>query len=705
MFADVVAAVAVAVSGAGIAVALVSLIYAGPLIDGRPSATASVLLATGIGVVYLALRSQIVPLAAIAQDAPAVVLVALLASLISTNPDLVVDGGSADWVVAFLAGATLLSGTLMWLLGRFGLGEAVRYLPTIVVNAFVAGTGWLLAKGGFEVMVGRGLGVEDLGSLFDGATASRWLPGLVLGLVVFGFGASKRVPDAVTSGAVVVAAIGFYAIVAATSSVAAVEADGWLVGPFEGVARPTIVTPATLAAFPAAEISGNAGQVLSLVVITLVALLLNLSALETTRRRRVDTSHELRQAGLVNLVISPLGSIPVFHALGDTLLAEQMGVRRRSVLAASGLGLIVFGVVGAGVVGFVPVFVAGGLLVAVGVNLLAGWIRFISAPIGWSERALSALVLGTIMVVGILEGVVFGLILACALFVFRYSRVDPIRRSSDLNVSRSRIDRSPGQVAALLDAADDVQVIELQGFLFFGSTTKLADRVRSIVLAADRNTRTVIFDLRFVTGVEPGTANVIRALFDDLSDAGAEQIVSWSEGWQVPAFVGSTEVRTTSDLDDALAMVEEEVLARAAAAGSGHVGDAVIDRPWLDRFEAVDAAPGTVVIAEGDTADTMLFLLSGACNVIATSVAGERHRVRQFVGPSWVGEIWFLRATPRNADVVASTDVRYAVVERAGFDLIKQQEPAVAADILLDIATTAADRTATVTEALTRSLD
>lgn len=707
MVSDLVAMAALVVSGAGLAVALVALVYAGPLIDGRPRATASILVAAGLGAVWLALRSRIVPLVAVPQDAPAVVLVAMVASALGRNPELGV--GSADWVMVLLALATLLSGILMWVLGRFGLGEAVRYLPTIVVNAFVAGTGWLLAKGGFDVMLRSNLGLDDLGRLVEASDVGRWLPGALLALVVVGSGETRRLPEATTSAVVVLSAIIFYLVVVATSSVGSIEDGGWLVGPFDQVARPAVVSPDMLRDFPLAEIMGSRGDALTLLVITVVALLLNLSALESTRGQRVDTSHELRQAGIANMALSPAGTIPIFHALGDSLLAEQLGVRRRVTTAGAGLVLVAFGLVGASAVGYIPVFIAGGLLIAVGVKLLIGWLRFLLGPIGWIDRMLTAAILIIIATVGILEGVVIGLVLACALFVFRYSRVDPIRRHSDLSVTRSRLERTQEQAGTLLAAAEEANVFELQGFLFFGSTTRLVDTVLASTLEAEGTTTTVVFDLRFVTGVEPGTAAVMATLFDELDAAGVDVMISGPDPSKIVAFAGNAEHPTYPKLESAVAAAEDLVLSRSVASTTGTHHDNGIDqpgeRPWLDSFLQSDHEPGALLIAQGDPGDTMLFLLSGTCNAYSNSISGERHRVRQFTAPSWIGEIGFLRATPRSADIVAETAVTTAVIDRAGFSRLRAEDPALAADLLNDIATVAADRTASLTEALTRSLD
>ena len=46
---------------------------------------------------------------------------------------------------------TLLTGITFLVLGTFRLGNLVRFVPYPVVGGFLAGTGWLLLKGGIGV--------------------------------------------------------------------------------------------------------------------------------------------------------------------------------------------------------------------------------------------------------------------------------------------------------------------------------------------------------------------------------------------------------------------------------------------------------------------------------------------------------------------------------------------------------------------------
>ena len=57
-------------------------------------------------------------------------------------------------VVAATLVVTVLCGVVFLVLGTFRLGNLVRFVPYPVVGGFLAGTGWLLFKGGIYVASG-----------------------------------------------------------------------------------------------------------------------------------------------------------------------------------------------------------------------------------------------------------------------------------------------------------------------------------------------------------------------------------------------------------------------------------------------------------------------------------------------------------------------------------------------------------------------
>src|SRR5438552_4974188 len=113
------------------------------------------------------------------QDAAAAVL-ALLAFRTALDTH-----GSPDraflTVVAATLVVTVLTGITFLVIGAFKLGNLIRLVPYPVVGGFLAGTGWLLVKGGIQVATGIPPTVSSFHFLTGGFELLRWVPAVVFG--------------------------------------------------------------------------------------------------------------------------------------------------------------------------------------------------------------------------------------------------------------------------------------------------------------------------------------------------------------------------------------------------------------------------------------------------------------------------------------------------------------------------------------------
>ncbi|NNE94395.1 MAG: hypothetical protein HKN24_00005, partial [Acidimicrobiales bacterium] len=206
---ELVAALAFVVTAVAAGVSTAAFVFTGSLSEGLPRTVGAFVLAEAVLFVYVGWRSQFVPVTAYLQETPAVVIVAVGSALITRDSPQPI----ADFLIV-MALTTLTTGVVMWAVGRFALGNMVRYVPSTVVSAFVGGSGWLITKGSFEVMLDQRLSWTVVDNLFDGGVLLKWLPGLLLGVVILLLSISDRVAPLITS-ATVVASVGlFYAAVA-----------------------------------------------------------------------------------------------------------------------------------------------------------------------------------------------------------------------------------------------------------------------------------------------------------------------------------------------------------------------------------------------------------------------------------------------------------------------------------------------------------
>ncbi|MGH2578516.1 MAG: SulP family inorganic anion transporter, partial [Actinomycetota bacterium] len=360
----------------------------------------------------------------------------------------------------------------------FRAGNLVRFVPYPVVGGFLAGTGWLLFKGGIFVAGGVDLHVRTAELLVSPVTLKRWVPALAFGVILYvAVRLVKRplvIPIVLGIG-LVVFAVG---MLVTGSSIEAAKHGRWLLGPFEST---RLWQPWTLRALTGADWSAVLGQwagIATAVFVATIAILFNVSGTEVVLHRDLETNRELRDAGVLNVISGALGGIPGYHALSLTALAERMSVSAKVaglIAAAVPLAAVVFG---ASVIELIPRMIVGGVLVFLGLAFLVEWVwdkRKVLPPF---EYAVVLVILAVIIGRVYLPGVVVGLVLAVVLFAVSYGRIELVREVAFGETYHSNVDRPPADRALLRTMGDRVQILRVNGFLFFGSANGLLERIR-----------------------------------------------------------------------------------------------------------------------------------------------------------------------------------------------------------------------------------
>lgn len=691
VLAEVLAILSLLVSAAGLTISLAALTFSGPLADGLPRGTTVFLLGAGITTALVALRGSVPGAISPVQDGPTIVLVAVVARLAAESG----ANFTADQIIVVTGLASLITGLLMAALGSFSLGGIVRFIPAVVINAFVAGTGCLLFLGGLSVMTDSGGHGLSPASLFTPEQIKFWLPGVALGLAAYLVSGRPGAPKAAVPGLIIMATVVFYIVTLAASSIQAVEEASWLIGPFTDPPSPSLITPSEVADVAWSDIIAQLPGLAAVAAVATLALMLNVSGLESVTNHRADLNDELKVTGTANILQSVLGAAPSFHAIGFTALANRMGATSKRVSVAVGGLLVLFGLLGTAIVGYTPRFVVGALLVAVGVGLIMDWVGEMRRAPGITDTVLSLIIIGCIVGVGVLEGIVLGVVIACGVFIVRYSRVDPVRRWRTGATARSQVDRSVAETEALVAGGDRLRVAELQGFLFFGSVTGMTDRIMD---ECRPPVEQVVFDFRHVTGIDGSALSLLHRLIDDLTEQGVT--VRLASAPQAAVAQGLTNHPT---LDEALAEVEQLIL-------TDHSNETTTENAVPDEllavFERRTVPAGTTLLAAGDDADELIYLLAGTLSVFAPGEIGQGQkpfRLRKATAPSWIGEIGFLRRTERTADVVTDTEVELAVIDRETFDRLRRQQPDAVIQLLDNIASEQARLVDTLSSALSEA--
>jgi sulfate permease, SulP family len=653
------------------------------------------------------------------QDVSAAVLALIAAGIVARlGPD---DPRTFLTVVLAIGLTSIVTGGTFFLLGSVRLGDLVRFVPYPVVGGFLAGTGWLLFKGGMGVMTGTSLTTASASRLFTVDVATRWIPGLVVAvtvLVLLRLFAHFLIIPAALLGSVVL----FYLVVPLSgSSIGQAQTAGWLLGPLPGGQfwHPWMTQALGHASWGA--IASQAGNIATVVVIALLTLLLNASGIELLMNRDVDLNRELRAAGAANLVSGAAGGVVGFHALSLSALSVISGARSRVVGLTSAVACGAVLLFGTSLVAHLPRFVLGGLVLFLGLAFLTEWLVDSWSRLSRAEYAVVVLILLVVAFAGFLEGVALGLVMAVILFVVNYSRTDVVRHTLSAATFSSNVERAREDRDLLREMGEETHVLELQGFVFFGTAKALVDRIAA--RAADRTLpplRFLVLDFRRVNGVDSsailgftkvvklGEAHGFRVVLAGVEEPIRERFARG--GFDERAFPSLMVFR---DLDHGMEWCEEQLLAAARAEEPAHadatfaaLAGGVRNGRRLKRYlDRVEASPGEEVIRQGDRADALYFLESGRLSAHTQGDLGDGIRLRTMGPGTVVGELPLYLQTERTASVVAdapSVLYRLSVKE---FRRMEREDPDLAASLHRQFATLLARRLVDSQRAMTALLD
>ena len=679
-----------------VAISFGVLIFSGDLAPIAPKGISLGLFTATIMAGLIALTSSFRGMVATPQDVPAAITALIAASVTAALPaDAGADAIFAT-VVAAIALTTLSTGLFFLALGFFRLGGLSRFIPYPVIGGFLAGTGWLLLKGSVGVLADLPLSLANLPVLLETETVRRWLPGLLFGVLLLVL--LRRTSHFLALPALLVAGIAaFFALLAATgTSVAEATAQGWLLEPLPAgdIWRP--LGPALLGQVSWGAIFAEAPSMLAIMLAGMVALLLNATGLELVVEREVDLDRELRAAGAANILAGLGGGLVGFQTLSLSALGHRIAPDRRMVgLVSAGLcATCLF--FGSTLLTLFPKPVLGGLLFFLGLAFLVEWVWDAWFKLPRFDYVVVILILLTIATVGFLEGVGLGIAIAVILFVVNYSRIDVVKNELSGATYTSKVQRPLKHGRALRVHGHELFILQLQGFLFFGTANQLVERLRQRMgepgLPA---VRYLLLDFRLVSAIDSSALLgfvKMRKLAENQS-AGLIFVHTPPEIRVQLENNGIREgesvvVRWFPELDRAVEWCEDQILlARSFALEEPHLPLAerlvrVLMSPETPRLmqylERMEVPAGHLLMRQDDPADDVYLVESGRVTAQMKLGDGTAVRLLTMGAGSVVGQEELYLGTSRTASVTTETPSILYRLSAGALHRLESDEPQLA---------------------------
>jgi SulP family sulfate permease len=406
-----------------------------------------------------------------------------------------------------------------------------------------------------------------------------------------------------------------------------------------------------------------------------------------------DLDREFRSHGIASLLAVPFGGIISSLQIGTSRALEQAGTTTRlgGVIIALVLGFV--GIASFDLPGLIPVPIIVGLIFYLGYTFFMDGLWRPYAQRAWYDFVLAIGIMLICVRYGYLVGVLVGMIGACLLFAVSYARAGVVRRHASRAQFASNVDRPTQALEHLLRTGDAVQIYWLSGYIFFGSSEGLFERIRSdIARLPPQRVSYVILNFGMVTATDSSAMVSLTKLSHFCNKQNITLLYcSLSPAIEMAAdinglFAGRGARKAFTDLNHALAWCEDRMLDRAnlnvddSIAGfemwlQSQLGSRVNSAELFAYLEQRSTDGAQVLYCEGEPADTIDFVAVGTLTIHFRTSEGTNVPMRRMTTHTVVGEMGFYRHSPRSATVSSEGPATFFTLTRTKFERLRREHP------------------------------
>jgi SulP family sulfate permease len=608
-------------------------------------------------------------------------------------------------VLITLGLSTIVTGIVLCGFGVTRMGRAIRYVPYPVVGGFLGATGCLLVFGAIRVITGQRLQLATLDRFANMLTLSELAAACAMALVLYLAWHRSRSTfglPAILIGGIIFAHLAFWF---AGISLVEAQAAGWT---FEPPPRVSLMLPWSaneISRYPWYALPDLLGNVIAVIFVTATSTLFNTTGIEVASQREANLERELNVTGLANILSGAFGGYTGCVSVSRSLLnLNSGGTGRLSGLTVAAISALMLGAAPM-LLGYMPKFVLGGLLIYLGADQLHKWIVESRRRLSVVEYLSLLAIIVIIVQWGFVAGVLIGVVIGCTTFALSAARIDSIKYGFDGSEYRSSLDRSRDDQAVLAEHGGKIQGLNLQSYLFFGSANRLYQHVKAL-LAQHPECRFLVFDFKLVTGIDSSAAYSFAQIKRTAHDRGIKLVLvhlppAAEKALRSSEFI-SNEVSIIAELDHALEWCENEIIARH----QGLEREEASLRDWftqilgtehdaaalMHRCQRIEVVAGETIVSAGDAADSMHFILDGRVGIMVPADEGRTTRVRSLGRYTTIGEMGLVSHAPRSATIQAEVASVLYVLSADQFEAIKADDPALSQKLLTYFVSVMAER-------------
>lgn len=712
------AAAILAIMNVTTAISIAALVFSGPLAPYLPTGIGLLLVSTAVGGLLVASFSGYKGIVAGPRSGQAPIVASLAAGVVLTMSGKADEAVVATVVVTILI-ASLLISVVLFGLGWAKLGGLARYVPYPVMGGFFAGLGFLLLKGGILVTLGSLVSPDHFASFLTTDVALHLAPALLFAVLLYLL--DQRIKHWSLMPAYLLATvIIFYAVLFSVgSSVETAALNQWL--PTISVAESSffpVIKADQLGLVDWTAVLAQSSTILIMMLMSVIMLLLDTSGVEIVIDRDLDPNHELRAAGMANVISGLCTGVIAIQAAADTAFAHKLGGNRFLMIILYTIFVAAVIVAGPSPIAYVPTLMLGGLLMYIGIDFLMTWVWSIRKKIPPKDFAVVCGILFVVAAYGLLEGVAVGVVLTIILFVHSYSQLSVIKSDKTGTEHVSNVDRNQEQTKYLDEHGGKFHIFVLQGFLFFGTASRLLDDIRSLLDDPKRqDIRYLILDFYAVDELDTSAINSFAKLLQickkgnmTLVVTGCSQVIevrfrNLIEG--IPEAADT--LRIFDDLDHGVAWCGDQILESMDAQYGDDdpinmltqlLGDRNAAEIVSSKFRKLSVRESELVFEQGEPGDALYLILSGAVSVVLNLPSGQNIHLRTMRAGAILGEMALYTGADRSATAVVKESGELYRLDQNSYNRLNENHPAEAGALHSFIVRLMSDRLARANKAI-----
>ncbi|MEO7743660.1 MAG: SulP family inorganic anion transporter [Usitatibacter sp.] len=653
-------------------------------------------------------------------------VVAGFTSVLLAHPALqAARGPDIQIVIALVFLTILLAGVFQVGFGLAGLGRSIKFVPYPVVAGFMTGVALIILASQVRPLLGLDGSGSLIASLAEIGNAKPASPLVAVAAVLAAWAAprfTRRVPPLFCG---LLAGVSLHYVAAALFPSST--------GPVVGVLSSMVPLPDEAAAILGLMHRDNFYALFVFILPTALLLaivgsldgLLAAVVVDSVTRSRHDSNRLLVGQGVASIFSAGFGALPAVGNTHTPIANFQAGGRTpfSTLFHAFFVFMVTFAL--QPLVARVPIAALAGLMIYIAFSLVDRWTRDLIGRLLTDHEHRGEILVNVAIVLGVafaqllfnvMVAFAIGVVAAVTLLLVKISG-SPVRRHVDGTERASLKVRGAEACAALRPIVNQIQILELQGELFFGTTDRLQEQVEAL----PEDSQYVILDFRRVNEIDASGARMLEVIGHRAARRGVRVLLShirddeprgkYLRALGIGAVVGPNHWFT--DLDRALEWAEDRLLDKVgfredlAELPPGRMAlfrglderEIATLAGFLERRELRSGEP---VFQEGDDGDCLYLIARGSVSIKIKLGDGTRaRRLATFTSGVMFGEMSLLEGSKRSADAYAKGEnVVLFSLHAERFRALVRDDPDLGLKVFRSISTELASRLRATTAAM-----